>query len=126
VWGGQPLGLDSGGRYNRAANTWTPLPTTGVPATRTQHTAVWDGTQMIIWGGHNGTNEIATGGVYDPSAHVWRAMTSTGAPIQRVGHTAVWAGTEMVVWGGRYTDAQVFDDTLAYTPLRTMFLYLRP
>jgi hypothetical protein len=53
-------------------------------------------------------------------------MTTSGAPISRVGHTAVWAGAEMILWGGSYTDTVTFDDTFGYTPLRTMFLYLKP
>jgi N-acetylneuraminic acid mutarotase len=126
IWGGQFGGPDAGGRYNRAANAWTPLPTASVPASRTQHAAVWDGTQMIVWGGHDGTNEIATGGVYDPTAQTWRAVATSGAPMPRAGHSAVWAGVEMVVWGGRNALTPGFDDTLAYTPLRTMFLYLKP
>ena len=126
VWGGDMSGLDNGARYNVAANIWTPLPTLDAPAARRQHTAVWDGTQMIIWGGHDGTNEVNTGGVYDPAANAWRIVTTTGAPMQRIGHTAVWAGAEMVVWGGRFSDSEVFDDTFGYTPARLMFLYLKP
>src|SRR5687767_6287436 len=29
---------------------WTPLGTDGAPSARTEHTAVWSGTEMIVWG----------------------------------------------------------------------------
>jgi hypothetical protein len=29
---------------------------TGAPAARYQHTAVWTGSEMIVWGGYGGTN----------------------------------------------------------------------
>ena len=43
--------LNDGGRYDPAANTWTALPTSGAPAARDYHTAVWTGSEMIVWGG---------------------------------------------------------------------------
>ena len=51
-----PLGstfnfLNTGGRYNPNANSWTPTSTTNVPDRRTGHTAVWTGSEMIVWGG---------------------------------------------------------------------------
>ena len=52
VWGGEDGSgyFNDGGRYNPAANSWTALPTTGAPAAR-EHTAVWTGSEMIVWGG---------------------------------------------------------------------------
>jgi hypothetical protein len=44
--------LNDGGRYNPAANSWTAVPTTGAPAARDYHTAVWTGSEMIVWGGN--------------------------------------------------------------------------
>ncbi|PYI96405.1 MAG: hypothetical protein DMF00_14975, partial [Verrucomicrobia bacterium] len=32
-------------------DTWTPTSLTNVPSTRDGHTAVWTGTEMIVWGG---------------------------------------------------------------------------
>jgi hypothetical protein len=52
VWGGFTGSvLNDGGRYNPAANTWTAVTTTGAPAARELHTAVWTGSGMIVWGG---------------------------------------------------------------------------
>lgn len=70
-----------------------------VPAVRESHTAVWTGTEMIVWGGFNPA--LNTGGRYNPATNLWIA-TSTGlnVPSPRGYHTAVWSGTEMIVWGG--------------------------
>ena len=52
VWGGTGGGgLNTGGRYNPTSNSWTAVTTTGAPAARYRHTAVWTGSEMIIWGG---------------------------------------------------------------------------
>src|SRR6476659_3550018 len=32
-------------------NTWTPTSTTNAPEARTEHTAVWTGSEIIVWGG---------------------------------------------------------------------------
>jgi hypothetical protein len=61
------------------------------------HTAVWDGSGMIIWGGYA---SLASGSRYDPATDGWTATTASGAPAGRYNHSAVWTGTEMIVWGG--------------------------
>ena len=75
-------------------DTWTPTP--GPPDGRLGHTAVWTGTEMIIWGGTN----YNTGGRYNPATDTWIATSPNNAPSARSGHTAVWTGSEMIVWGG--------------------------
>ena len=52
VWGGLAGGYsNSGGRYNPATDSWTPTGTINAPAGRARHTAVWTGSEMIVWGG---------------------------------------------------------------------------
>ena len=34
-------------------DTWTSTNTTNAPSARTGHTAVWTGSEMIVWGGQN-------------------------------------------------------------------------
>jgi N-acetylneuraminic acid mutarotase len=75
-------------------DTWTPTSTTNAPAGRDFHTAVWTGSEMIVWGG--GLN---TGGRYNPSTDSWTATSTTNAPSARYA-PAVWTGSEMIVWGG--------------------------
>ena len=79
---------------------WTPVTAMGAPVARTNHTAVWTGTTMIVWGGESGGTPLADGSRYTPSTNSWAATASMGAPTARRAHTAVWTGTEMIVWGG--------------------------
>ncbi len=80
-------------------NTWTP--TSGPPDGRVGHTAVWTGTEMIVWGGYRYPfPTFNTGGRYNPITDNWTMTSTTNAPAGRYGHTAVWTGSEMIVWGG--------------------------
>src|SRR5256884_512142 len=81
-------------------DTWTATSTTNAPSPRDFHSAVWTGTEMIIWGGYDGTNSFNTGKKYNPSTDTWASTSTTGAPTARSIHTAVWTGSEMIVWGG--------------------------
>ena len=67
-----------------------------------QHTAVWTGSEMIVWGGIDSTVPtcLTRGGRYNPSTDSWTATSTTNAPTGRNFHTAVWTGSEMIVWGG--------------------------
>jgi N-acetylneuraminic acid mutarotase len=73
---------------------------TNAPTARSQHTAVWTGSEMIVWGGYDGTNDLNSGGRYNPGTDSWIATATTNAPTARQNHTAVWTGSEMIVWGG--------------------------
>src|SRR5204862_317420 len=79
-------------------NTWTA--TSGPPDGRVGHTAVWTGSQMIVWGGSGNTNDLNTGGRYNPITNSWTATSTINAPNARQNHTAVWTGTTMIIWGG--------------------------
>ena len=109
VWGGSsfdPFHLiahdwNTGGRYNPATNRWAPTSLTNAPAGRYNHTAVWTGHEMIVWGGRSSFYDALTsGGKYNPSTNQWTRTSSTNAPAARYSHTAIWDGTEMIVWGG--------------------------
>jgi N-acetylneuraminic acid mutarotase len=99
VWGGQnPFSfgkLGDGASFDPVANAWTPLPATGAPTARSNHSAIWDGHRMVVWGG--GSN---TGGIYDPIQNSWTATSTVGAPSARTNQTAIWTGSSMIVWGG--------------------------
>ena len=62
VWGGfdGTNELSSGARYEPLRDTWTATTSTNAPATRQRHTAVWSGTEMIVWAGQrfNGANTV--------------------------------------------------------------------
>ncbi len=81
-------------------DTWTPTSTADAPSARAGHTAVWTGSEMIVWGGGAPSGYFNTGGRYDPSTDSWTATSTANAPDARAGHTAVWTGSEMIIWGG--------------------------
>jgi N-acetylneuraminic acid mutarotase len=104
VWGGYnfdpPFQKNTGGRYNPNTNSWTDTDTTSAPEGRSYHTAIWNGNEMIVWGGYVDAGRTNTGGRYNPSTNDWVNTGNSNAPSSRVDHTAVWTGTEMIVWGG--------------------------
>ena len=106
VWGGQDgnsIAKNNGGRFDPAADRWLPTALTGAPTPRYRHTAVWTGSEMIIWGGFSGAYNFVTlgdGARYSPATDSWTPVSSVNQPSARVDHTAVWTGTEMIVWGG--------------------------
>ena len=53
VWGGDSGSyLNTGGRYNPSSDSWTATSIgANLPTARGEHTAVWTGTEMIVWGG---------------------------------------------------------------------------
>jgi N-acetylneuraminic acid mutarotase len=107
VWGGYLFDnnshfLNTGGRYNPTTDGWTGTSTADAPTGRRDHTAVWTGRNMIVWGGQ-AENFVAlnTGGLYDPATNNWTATSTTDAPTPRYSHTAVWSDNEMVIWSGQ-------------------------
>ena len=68
---------------------------------RKQHTAVWTGTEMVVYGGTTSeTAAAATGAGYDPVLNHWRALGNPGNPVARTAATAVWTGSQMLFFGG--------------------------
>ncbi|WP_160164532.1 Kelch repeat-containing protein [Pedosphaera parvula] len=105
IWGGYNNNgthyLGDGAKYNPNTDTWTPMATANAPVARYFHTAVWTGTEMIVWGGSNGDGAFLNSGArYNPSANTWTPISSSGAPVGRFYQAAVWTGTEMLIWGG--------------------------
>ncbi len=92
-----------------------------LPNPRYQHTAVWTGQEMIIWGGNNDGSSTNTGGRYDPLTDTWRKTSLVGAPSPRGTHAAVWTDHQMIVWGGLHssnwsTDTEVLANGGRYDP----------
>ena len=104
VWGGvdgvSEHFFNTGGRYNPSTDSWTATSTTSAPDGRLYYTAVWTGSEMIVWGGVNPSGYLSTGGRYNPGTDSWIPTSTTNAPAGRQAHTAVWTGSEMIVWGG--------------------------
>lgn len=71
------------------------------PSARTEHTVVWTGQEMVVWGGRvSSSTPLASGGNYRPGLDAWSAVSTISSPSARAKHTAVWSGQEMIVWGG--------------------------
>lgn len=120
IWGGfVSLGsvyYNTGGKYNPSTDVWVATSTgANVPTIRASHTAIWTGTEMIVWGGYAPNSAMNTGGKYNPTSNAW-ATTSIGAnvPSARERHSAVWTGTQMIIWGG--IDIASFNTGGKYTP----------
>ena len=112
IWGG--YGTDTyscrdGARFSPATGTWTTLPA-GPPELlgREDHSAIWTGTEMIVWGGQGWNPEtgygfvwLNSGACYNPRTDTWRVTSiGTGCPSPRSRHASVWTGQVMLVWGG--------------------------
>ncbi|HEV8375142.1 MAG TPA: kelch repeat-containing protein, partial [Candidatus Polarisedimenticolia bacterium] len=125
IWGGHVNGtsiyFNTGGRYNPATDSWTATSTVSAPSARSDHTAVWTGTQMIVLGGSGDQ----TGGRYDPAADSW-TPTSHPPPTARYSHIALWTGNQMIVWGGYSGEGYLgsgsrYDPALdTWTPIATL------
>ena len=116
VWGGVNyihgvnVFYNTGGQYDPVTDTWMASSMDGVPTARWNHTAVWTGSEMLIWGGAGAPYEeiggcpggpfCNTGARYDPATDTWAATSTVGVPSPRWFHESVWTGTEMIVWGG--------------------------
>ena len=125
VWGGLgTVDLRDGRRYSPGANAWTTVAATGAPSVRKQHTVVWTGTEMFVWGGFTGAGSyLSDGGRYNASTNSWLGIATSASPGPRYDHTAVWSGTEMIVWGG--TNGTVFfNDGGRYNPATNAWLPL--
>jgi hypothetical protein len=107
VWGGYNFNnnqlntLNTGGRYDPAIDSWMATSTTSAPIGRGLHSAVWTGSEVIVWGGYNyPIGDLNDGGRYNPAMDTWVAVSTANAPSPRESHSAVWTGSEVIVWGG--------------------------
>jgi len=107
------IGSSSGGCTD---DTWAPTTTTDAPDGRRYHTAVWTGSEMIIWGGFDDGAHLNSGGRYNPITDSWTATSISNAPTFRDVHTAVWTGSEMIVWGGYDTSTGYVNTGGRYNP----------
>lgn len=86
----------NGGRYDPRTDTWKPTSSKDAPSRRADHSAVWTGSELVIWGGGQWSFDH-----YDPVTDQWRAgQAFVGTPITRTEHAAIWTGSQMIIWGG--------------------------
>jgi hypothetical protein len=128
VWGGtewvgeRSREVTDGGRYDPLTDRWQRMTTVGAPSPRNQHSAIWTGDELIIWGGwgHDPSStdlrNFGAGARYNPTTDTWRPISSEGAPSPRESHGAVWTGTEMIVFGGEPAYSTYAQDGARYDP----------
>jgi hypothetical protein len=68
-------------RPSGCVDNWAATSTINAPTGRYEHTAVWTGSEMIVWGGEFPASN--TGGRYNPSTDSWTATSTTNAPSAR-------------------------------------------
>lgn len=129
VWGGCDLfrgehtcDSSSGARYNPTNDSWVQTSVAGVPHSRMNHTAVWTGREMIVWGGCSFIMDVCRpsqvgpgGGRYNPSTDTWTLTNTANAPLPRQAHTMVWTGSRAIVWGG-FSDTAPLNTGAVYNP----------
>lgn len=121
IWGGgetdSHVGFSAdGAAFDPAAQSWRAVPPSPLGARR-GHTALWTGSQMLVWGGDADAGPVADGAAWDPATGGWSPLPV--APLgPRTRHTALWSGTEMLVWGGSGAGRRRFADGAAYDPAR--------
>jgi N-acetylneuraminic acid mutarotase len=97
-------------------DAWAATSTNNAPLPEDKHTAVWTGSEMIVWGGETDLGLPPFGGRYNPGTDSWTTTSTTNAPTGRYQHTAVWTGTEMIVWGGYDGSTTDFNTGGRYNP----------
>ena len=92
IWGGYG-DRNTGGRYNPSTDIWIDTSTTSAPIGREQHTAIWTGSEMVVWGGASSAQGVLnTGGRY---------CAQSGPPITLGASVQQRGGQSLVVltWG---------------------------
>ncbi len=64
--------------------------------------AVWTGSEMIVWGGSDNPGNLFLTRVGDttPARIAGQRRAQSTRLLAENYHTVVWAGSEMIVWGG--------------------------
>jgi Bacterial Ig-like domain len=122
IWGGRfgDAIRGDGALYDPESDAWAPLtpPVDLNIAATYSHTAIWTGTELIVWGGLTANEEATNQGfAYEPGTDQWRALSAVGAPSPRYAATAVWTGTEVVIWGGSSDDGEALANGARYDPI---------
>lgn len=102
------------GNETIAGDTWKDISSVCAPSARWSLDPVWTGSEMIIWGGSEGTQSLIDGARYDPLSNSWTPISTTNAIAQN-DYISVWTGTEMIIWGGG-RNGTLTNEGLRYNP----------
>lgn len=100
-------------RYDPVSNTWTPTSLSShlISRARTNHSAIWTGTEVLVLGGLFSRNYGLAAGVYkivvhrdgfayNPATNTVRAVSMDNAPEGRWSCRAAWCDDRLVLFGG--------------------------
>jgi hypothetical protein len=134
VWGGSAQGeaggpaeffdARDGAAYDPDVDSWRLISEAPIEG-GLGYSAVWTGSEMILWGDASGgrRGDEGKGAAYNPEEDAWRIIAPSPLTA-RSGHLAVWTGQEMVLWGGRLTafETERYDgEGAAYDPASDMW-----
>jgi len=98
-----PPVLSSGGRYDPLSDSWAPISLPTGLSSVADATAIWTGTEMLVWSGDLDFGPIISYGArFNPATNTWRGLSGVGGPTPRTLVSSVWTGTRMIVWGGAW------------------------
>ncbi len=88
---------------------WEATDMYNVAEARQNHVAVWTGTEMIVWGGTTGFEDLTSGARYNPSTDSWfQICVNPYCPESFNNCIGVWTGTEMLVYGNDRSSYEAF------------------
>ena len=120
---------DDGFIFDAVSQSWSMMPVSPL-SSRSAAASAWTGSELVIWGGWDGTDEGATPGVlgdgaaYDPAAGSWRMLPP--APISGRAPLSAWTGTELIVWGSEMRTPDLPRDGAAYDPAQNTWRAIAP
>lgn len=115
VWGGlqwyplipggisaPPPYFNNGSCYSPATSEWVPMARRGAPSVRAGHAAIWNGSEVCVWGGdmsYSGETGY-TGGCYQVSARKWTPTPILNHPAGGIFPSLFSTSDSLCVWGG--------------------------
>lgn len=133
IWGGNFGGsginsgtaLNDGKMFDPNTNQWEDISSVSL-LPRREHTAIWTGNEMIIWGGGMGGTPpwtvYNTGAKYNPTNNTWTMMTTENAPLPRRYFSSTWTGNYLIVFGGLDQNTYSVADCKAYDYVNNRWL----
>ena len=105
--------------YDAPTDTWETIPPAPI-APRSYAAHAWTGTELLVWGGWDGSwsgdepGTMGDGAAYDPATQRWRELPP--APIDGRTPLFAWTGDELIVWGTSFRTNERPLDGAAYDP----------
>jgi hypothetical protein len=89
-------------------------------------TAVWTGSEVIVYGGMNMHGAVNDGAAYEPVQRRWRTLPPSAVPSSATPAVRAWTGDELILWGTHRRRGPGGPHGVAYSPARDTWRSLRP